>query len=388
MTNIDDYATLCQEVFGRDFPAIPDAWTQSNNVLSAMALHQESAFKTNFTKRLRRLNTAFDVRHPSRGALLEQVKQVAKNWEGACAELAVFDYLTSWEIPATEVHLNQDVAAARTYVRQLGKNGDANLDVYIRLFDTYGDVKCLKDNNAEILDGVIEESIKGLPVPATVNITPEYSIDNDSDEIQSRRSQLVDELHGTIKDALTSELIRRPRAAQSAIVSNLRYKFLWDAGVTLATFANDPYRRALQRYPLVFRHANKFVKDRPTILFFVSFPLAGGMTIEFNKFNTNYYRALARRVFCGFKHDPTTFGSRFGNMSGSETAFAVSQSLAGIVFIEDDVITSAKSDDTAIKAYWYLNPNAACPVSSVFMDLIVRGGPCVEEIDDFRYDNY
>jgi len=95
--------------------------------------------------------------------MLVQVNEVAniKNWQGAYAELAAFDYLNSDNVSNKyilhdPIQPNITINSTRTFGDQLGKK-NANLDGYIKDVNLYFDVKCLKDNSKEIFSGIFKE---------------------------------------------------------------------------------------------------------------------------------------------------------------------------------------------------------------------------------------
>src|SRR5262249_4807634 len=91
-----------------------------------------------------------------------------KNWHGAYAELAAYDYLhteKNWVNPPIE--LNKDLDGASTYAREVGKTGPANHDVSFPSFKIVTDVKCLKDNVATTASRIITIAFRRARRPPT-----------------------------------------------------------------------------------------------------------------------------------------------------------------------------------------------------------------------------
>ena len=108
---------------------------------------------------------------------------------------------------------------------------------------------------------------------------------------------------------------------------------------------------------------------------------------DFSNSNRNLYRAFSRRVFCQYKHDNKLFKTINPKFTGNQTIYGVSNTLSSIIFLEDNTITSKEPNQTNVKSFVYLNPNA---VNSLLKTLGREFllGLHNSVFDDFENDNY
>lgn len=147
-----------------------------------------------------------------------------------------------------------------------------------------------------------------------------------------------------------------------------------------------PFRHALNYHKLVFNYANKFIKDKPTLIVLVTFPWYNQVLLNFDESNKMLYRSLARRVFCQYMNISTLFNTFNSKFNGEETVFEVTNNLSGIIFLEDNCIKGENPDSSNINVYVYLNPNSKNPLGSFARDYI--HSIKLNDFDDFEYDNY
>ena len=133
------------------------------------------------------------------------------------------------------------------------------------------------------------------------------------------------------------------------------------------------------------RYTKKFMKKSPSLIVLVNFPWYNNRINSFIDADELYYRALARRTFCGYKHSSEAMVDINPKYIGTESPHEVSQHLSGIIFIDDHSIFT----DT-YSCHTYLNPNAINPITlgDSYLHEVVRGADSRSVIDDFRGDNY
>lgn len=378
------YQQLCDKVFGKGTVAIKIT-KKDNNVIGTLKYISEFVnFRKNFQARLERLRDKFQGT-ASYPALLEQVKQVAdpSNWEGAYAELVAYDVLHNDYI-GKGIQLDATLDGAESYASDLGGK-KTNEDGYLPDYGIYFDVKCLADTTGNILKELINDAIKQAGVESICGVLPEYPLDDDECEYQQNRRKLLDEL----KDYL---IVSKPADGtgkdvfDSKIMPQLTYRILWGVGVNSSTGEYSPYEHAENTKDLMLkRYTKKFMKNHKSMIVFVNFPWYNNRIRSFIDGDEMYYRALARRTFCGYKHSTEPMNAINPKYVGLETPYEISRHLSGIVFIDDHSIET----DT-YSCHVYLNPNAVHPIDygRSYLNQVVQGADKRSIIDDFRGDNY
>jgi hypothetical protein len=377
-TDILKYQALLDAIFGAGAGTFKGRLGPSNHVLEALGSRENFArFGNNFEARLRRLQSAY-AGTQSYPTLLAQARQVADpaNWQGAFAELSAFDLFCSCQdFMTSPPQLNVSVAPNETLSSALGL-AEANFDSRFEWFDVYTDVKVLKDNVREVLEGIYREIWpENRPM-----IGHEYSHIADCEPIRQSRSK--------IKERLVQQLPLRPMHVDCGdIVPTLRFRIQWSAGILTTESSYSPYRHAEELASLPLLHAKKFHRTRPFFLTFVSFPWFNQTISSFLDSNRVFYRALARRVFCGNMHNTAPFSTLMPRFQGTLAIKDVSNLLAGILFIEDTTILAEDPNAVNATGYFYSNPNSAEPIADSLIEdyvrSIVRG-----HFEDFRHDNY
>ena len=250
-------------------------------------------------------------------------------------------------------------------------NGDRNL---------YFDVKCFKDNVTEILEGIYKDFKRHLGTD-DIHITAELDLNISFDDFESKRGELLNEL----KIGVT--IANKVKYFRSSVVQNLSYRILWGGGILTAERSYHPFSHAKNYHKTIFDYTNKFMKDESTVIVLVVFPWYNLVVSDFADGNIKFYRALARRFFCQYKHDTTLFKTFNSKFTGSQTMYEISNNLSGIIFLEDDTILSKDPSKTNVKSFVYLNPNALKPLTkSLAREFIM--GLHNSEYDDFEHDNY
>lgn len=377
------YQKLCDEVFGAGNVTIKQA--PDNNVIGTFKyLDDYIEFKKNFRKRLVRLRKRFEGT-PSYLALLEQVKQIAdpKNWEGAYAELAAYDVMWN-DYVMTPLELDKTLLVTDSYAGEMGYKA-TNEDGYVSDYGLYFDVKILADTVGTILKGVIDEAIKNSAQTVRCDILPEYPYDDDDEDYGgANRNLLLTELTVFLKAHNTEASGKRTFC--SKVIPRLSYHILWGGGINTAMHEYNPYRHAEETRHLVFkRYTKKIMKNEMFVLVLVKFPWYNNVMSSFIDADHVYYRSLARRTFCEYLNNNTPMSSVVPKFTGGETVDEVSRHLAGIVFIDDNII---KEDGYSCNVI--MNPNAVNTheIARDYLMHLVQKGVKRGLFDDLRHDNY
>jgi hypothetical protein len=386
MNNLENYKKIIEDVFGKGSTTFDTKSKATNNIIGALNSNNYQEFNNCFKARLRRLNTIYSTKDFDRKNLIDQVNLISKenNWAGAYSELAAYDFM-NFNLPQrnylhSSVKLNQDVLNARTFAKELGKKGHANLDGFISDYNIYFDVKSLKDNISEILNGIHKEILKDLTYK-DLTIVAECSLDISYHEFESKRNSIRNDL----VEQLSKIDYKKTANIKSNVTTGLMFKLLWGSGVVTTEHTYHPHRHAMKTHKLVFDYSDKFIKDSPFILVFVVFPWFNGIITTFNNSNKEFYRTFSRRIFCQYIHDKTSFKHFDSRFTGQETIYDISKKISGILFLEDNSILSKTPDFHNINATLCTNPNADNPLTRLFNCFcdelkVVRV--------DFEFDNY
>ncbi|MCX2492635.1 hypothetical protein OQX63_04075 [Pedobacter sp. PF22-3] len=385
MTHLENYATLINSIFGPGTATFSTDLTEGNNVIGALNNPNDfNEFKQNFTARLKRIHQIYSADAGLLEPILVQVNEIAseKNWQGAFAELSAFDHLNK-EILTGKNYLFSPIQADVTlpkessFAKELGKQ-ETNLDGYIESVGIYFDIKVLKDNVNEILEGIYKDLEEEFPT--LVNIMAEYDMGISYSILQQKRNKLLKELSDAV--------VAKPDiySFRSKEIPELSFVFSWKRGVSSALRTYGPYRHAGNHHTNIFIYANKFLKDQPTLIILVSFPWYNQILNQ-NRELEIFQRSYARRVFCQYKNDITPFANYNPKFSGTETIYGVSNYLSGIIFLNDKTILSNDPDSTNVDCSVYLNPNAKNNLSRSIATNYLHE-ICNEVYDDFADDNY
>lgn len=384
MTAIENYATIIDGVFGKGTTSFSTKNNHSNPVIGALKNDNEyQNFKANFIARLNRLKSIYEDHPNSLREIIVQVNEISslKNWDGAFAELSAYDllnyankdYLTKPILP------NITLPNTESFALELGKQA-TNLDGYVEDYELYFDVKCLKDNVNEILEGIYRELKRHLGTNEFY-IVAEHALDTSYDDYKLKRRQLLDELKTGIS------VKRKEKYLRSSVIENLTFRLLWGSGIQTSEKIYNPYSHAENCHKNIFNYSNKFMKNAPTIIILGVFPWYNQIISDFADANVDFYRAFARRAFCQYQYIGSKFNEFNSSFNGQQTIFEISNYLSAIIFLEDKTILSEDPSNINVRSFSYLNPNAKHPITKSsarqFINLLHNS-----EYDDFENDNY
>ncbi len=380
MNDLENYKMIVEQHFGANSCTLDINRPVTNSVIGALNHTQFGPFTSCFQKRLERLSKVYKTSNANRKDLMHMVKQVAdeRNWEGAYAELVAYDFLNSdTNLLSSAISLQKTVPASDTIAGNLGYQ-NVNYDGYYDDFGVYFDVKILSDKAGSILKGIISDVQKKLG-SSNFTIAPEYPLDIDFELFQKYRSKLVDELGGSI------DMNERNTLVSSEVIPELSYRILWGSGVLMAESPYNPYLHAKNHHALLFKHAKKFSRIRPSLIIFVIFPWFSESVTGLERANETFYRSFCRRFFCQYARGAIKAKQMLGRFNGEDSAFDITKKLSGVIFLEDRSITANSPAQQNVEAYAYLNPNSENKLGNGFRDHLLNFH---FSIDNFEYDNY
>lgn len=387
MKDTEAYCSLVARSFGDGAARSVPLGDETNEVIGALNTVDDyyKEFRHNFTARLERLASVYTPENPSTAPVLRAVNDLAgsRNWEGAYAELCAYDYFHAqkhWINPTVE--LDKNIDGTRTYSRELGKTGPANLDLYFPRFDVFADVKSLRDKVGDILSGIYRQA---FPNPdRRPDILAQRRGDMHYQELASARNDVVKELQAaTAAD-------QRPTFVKSAVVPDLSFILKWAPGTLIARSAYSAYRHAEEGHQLVFGYADKLVRDSPCFIVLVNFPWFNQTTTDFRDANAIFYRSFARRVFCQYRHGDRPVTDILPKFGGPESVYDLSRKISALLFIEDRSIVevSETTEFPNLRGFLYANPNADNPLSRNPYAVDYFTQLQSTHVDTFEHDNY
>lgn len=383
MTNSENFKQMVDHIFGKDVVDVKlcDA---NNNVIGGLNSPDNfENFKVNFEKRLVSLKQKYEKTSEYK-KILDQIALIAddRNWEGAYAELVAYDILNLDDNISIEI--DKTLPATESYAAEMG-NEETNEDGYISCFDSYFDVKILSDTVKTLLNSIIQDAKNKVGLGKDCHIQPQYNIDDDNQDYQTNRRQLVNEL----ADALSNLPKDAKQIVTSNIISGLSYKIQWGAGIITTESSYEPYRNAKNWHNFIFkRYTKKIMKNNRFYLVFVNFPWYNNLVNDVFGYNEIFYRALSRRVFMQNRHTGMLMNTIVPQYQGKETVYEVSQRITGLIFIDDFSIDK----EGRYAAYIYLNPNAVNKFIHMeyyyLLNIANYGTKNKGIVDNFEYDNY
>lgn len=380
------FSSLVESYFGEGTCLPLPGADAGNPVTGAVGHSGYQTFKENLRARLKRLARAYGPPDRSRETILTRLRDTTgRRWQGPYAEIVAASYfVTPRHASATFLTdpptLDVDLAKERTYCAEMGRAA-ANVDGHFARGDIYFDVKVLKDNLAEVLDGVFA-AVRTIPGRETLRLGADHNHDTYYDDVVSVRDDLIAELTGHFDPS------KRPVGLASRVLPGFIFRATWGPGTPITEHGYNPERHASQLHLDVFGHMDKFVRDRPFVLVYVIFPWFNNVINDFGDANRRFYRSLARRVFCQYRYSTrpaSTYASKF---SGTQSLWDLSQDIAAIAFLEDKSILGNTATKSKVHAFWYLNPNARNPISESRFDDILSLDLEHERREDFAHDNY
>lgn len=362
----ENYKKIIDEYFGDGVCTINTSLKGGNDIIAALVHEQFNTFTTNFLARLKRLSNAYSEDNCLRTSIQQAINQVAdnRNYDGAFSELTVLDYFLSFPDTGTgKIMLDVTVPATETLASEMGFT-NANLDGYLSNYDVYFDTKVLSDKSGQIIRGIIDEAKRNLNISG-LTIHPSFNTDLSFEEFQDNRGNLLRELiNGVCLHSKKSYL-------DSCIISSLSYRLHWGAGVSTGVSEYGPIEHAENHYSLLFQHAKKFHRKKPTIIIFVRFPWFSETIPNFDGVRESFYSNFSKKFFYGHigKAD---LGRDYNQKIISDILAAdVAEHLSAIIFMDDHSALGDCNEKNHIEASTYFNEKAKNNlVDSKFMNFL------------------
>ena len=281
------------------------------------------------------------------------------------------------------MELDVTLDASASYASDLGGKA-TNEDVFAPDHGLYFDIKCFADTTGNILKEMIEEAVNKTGQKSNCHILPEYPLDDAETPYQNNRRQLLKELSDYIDKNKSNTQCKT--FFQSNVIKSLSYRVLWGSGINSGLGEYNPYVHAEKtRHIMIKRYMKKFMKNEKFMIVLVNFPWYNNRISSFANCDEIYYRALARRTFCGYKHTTESISEIHSDYTGTDSLYEISTHLSGIIIIDDHSIET----DT-YSCHIYLNPNAANKIcrNNLYLESIIQNADKHSIVDDFTGDNY
>lgn len=308
---------------------------------------------------------------PTRVGLVEKLLNNLfrpKTLMGAFSELAIYDWLTSYDF-GVKIQIDLDKSAV------LGKNDctiDGQLDLHFG--QAYFDVKSFGFHGQ--MAQLLKEHLQSLIPEKAVFIEGSWDVSiNDFEQLINNRNSIAQELrkNGMARHGRMTILCRE---RQPVMVSGSDV---------------NPYLLAQENSLYPFKYSNQFTMEAPFLLIFVIHPWFGHSQFDgdFANTNSNFTRAFTRRVFMQYSNDSSLAVNFCGKVRDDVTLAEASRLLSGIVFANVWPHGCDDEEENLKHPSWiYLNPRATHPLSRSQFGLLYANGMTNVAIEDFEFDNY
>lgn len=368
---------------------------ESNNIIGALSNEEFKFFKDHFMNMINELISCYEDDPREMENLVKTVRDLAtkSGCYGAYSELCVLHVLSIGGF--FDVSTNQTLPASESYAANLGHTQDTNMDGCIEDFDIFFDTKSFRDTITPILNNVTFKSTQRLfragLLPEDhrkrLHIQYQFSLCDTEEVYKGRISDLIDEFFMKFKEEIVrfSYEYNRIKGINSDLIPGLRYIFNW-GGVTSAESSYSPYERAEKLVePLLVRYTDKFLIHHPFMLVLVNHPWFNQVDTGSFGFNKVLYRSLSRRVFMQFRYDSRKMSEINNDFKGDELIDDISKHISAILYID---VFSAVDKGVPYKCYLYTNPRAINKIHAEAIYHTIQNKKLLDELDDFRHDNY
>jgi hypothetical protein len=345
-TALSAYATRIDRLMSSDTVKFDRTKAHTNTVIGALHHEQFETFTANFDARIQRLKNWSDG-HTNAHRFVAH----ALNWDGAYSELAAADYIaTVCNIPAKYLSFDQSQPASMTLASEMGMT-NVDYDFGIRGGLCYLDVKVLSDKSRQIVEGIVKQIKKKLGLEQ-LQILSFFPTDTDYSGLVDNRAALLTELESSLSGG------KKPKSIRSKIITELKYEPVWNSGVFSHATSYSPDQHADAHHKLLFQHAKKFHRSRPSLLIFVQFPWSGEALVPMQSEDLpkRFFSSMCSRFFTNYDGSRLLGSQVLGKVQTGITADAITRKLAGVIFLEDAAITSEQPDSANVTASFYMNP--------------------------------
>lgn len=337
-------------------------------------IKESENFKDLTIKKVKRLIN--DYSNDNKKVIIENVEKLFKNnWDGAYSELTAYDFLNlvfdnKCEIQVENIELEQTLAK---YCPDAKKS---TIDGYLEDYFTYFEVKTLASRCMKLLDKIKHEV--------------ECYDENNYFKIKSNcytGLEIKNNAYSELKNEILEAKRKRQSSLDSKVVDGLHLTLIYEKKKYLFEYhtCENSFAMAerLERLPL--EHYKQFVTDGKFIKIFVCNSLCSDNFVRYDK---DFFRSLARRVFCKLTKEEKIFD----NNSKLKTS-DIARCLGGLMFIVDlspKIKEEIEKPENLYEVYFYKNPNTDIEHSLLDIgfahEYLHKAKSCI--CDDFRFDNY
>lgn len=393
MTDCENLEMIISDIFGVKKQIRNKKNT--NDCISPLNNRNLNFFAYNFMNRLYRLNEIFAGRPSVINEIAEKVKNIgeAKNsqWAGPYSELIALDFYSQFNFGIDYINLLDIKKHKDSIPYRMGQKELIDIDICLstKTDRIYTDVKsfnCIHTNIfEEIFSNVEKYAFEKLNRTVLLGVDNLSSIDyiDVKEHLVMKKKLIAKELKSAIEKNLQTMTFES---------NGLVFKFRIGYSDTISTVKEySPFAQA-EAYKYKFLdYGNKLIENEYSMITMVRNPWFNKETVDFGDFNNIFYRSLSRRTFMELLkiESPANLFSK--GYPKDITVSELSQSLAGIIFIDDNSF-SAKNRTELYNAYVYLNPNYKNkdPLSIRSLEKYFRNSLEVQikDFDDFKWDNY
>lgn len=352
-TALSAFASRIDLLMGSGTATFDCTKSHTNNVIGALHHEQFETFTANFDARILRLKKWSEGNIGARAFIVHALNELSsdKNWDGAYSELSAADFIaTACNIPANYLSYDQSVPASKTLASEMGMT-NIDYDFGIRGGLCYFDVKVLSDKSRQIIESIIKQTKKKLDLNH-LQVECFFPSDTDYSEFVNNRATLSSELESALNGG------KKPKSIQSKIITDLKYQPVWSSGVYTHATSYSPDKHSETHHKLLFQHAKKFHRTRPSMLVFVHFPWSGEplVPMQSDDIPKSFFKSMCTKFFYGYDGSSLPGSQVLGKVCTRITADEITRRLAGAIFLEDSSITSEQPNSVNVTASFYMNP--------------------------------
>lgn len=339
-------------------------------------IKESEHFKDLTIKKIKRLLDDYSKDNNKKQAIINNIKNLFKNsWDGAYSELTAYDFLNLVFYNKCEIQVD-NIELEQTLARYCSNTHKSTIDGYLEDYFTYFEVKTLASRCMKLLDKIKREV--------------ECYDENNYFKIKSNcytSLEIKNNAYRELKKEILEAKRRQLSFLNSKIVDGLHLTLIYEKKKHLFEYhtCENSFAMAerLERLPL--EHYKQFVTDGKFIKIFVCNSLCSDNFVRYDK---DFFRSLARRVFCKLTKEEKIFD----NNSKLKTS-DIARCLGGLMFIIDlspNIKEKIEKPENLYEVYFYKNPNADIEHSlldvSFVYEYLRKAKSCI--CDDFRFDNY
>lgn len=340
-------------------------------------IQTSESFKKYTLDKIKRLYDTYKDDAYQKKIILEDIKKLFfNNWDGAYSELIAYDLLNLIFDNPCKIQIN-DIKKEHTLAKYCNDAEVSDIDGYLEDAICFFEIKTLRSRLYELINKLKSE-LESHSINDCFIIQSDYPL---SLEITSDKS------YSALKKEILNAKRNKERSLASKTIRGLFFRFYYERQPVLIESHNceTNYQMAerLERLPL--NQYKQYVDGQ-----FIKAYVCNGLNLNNNLIcNEEFFRALARRVFCRL----TKVEDVFDDNSDLSTAF-IAKHLSGLLFIVDLSANIQKKIDNPkdlYEVYLYSNPNAEFANKLIGFrnfQFNLNMKNIKNTCDDFEYDNY